>query len=161
MTMDNRHKISITGIVVKDGKYLITKRSADEKLFPSMWTVPGGKLEVEDYIYLKKDTSQHWYNIFEKIIRKEVKEEVGLDIKNIRYLTNMIMMAGETPLLIVSLFADYDRGEVVLDQDSVDYAWVDLEEAEDYDLIEGIYDELIMLDKLLNRGQVNEWKKEE
>ena len=66
------HYIVVTGIVVKDGKYLITKRAEWEKAFPGRWTVPGGKLEVLDYVLREKDTPHHWYNVFLKI-----KKHVG------------------------------------------------------------------------------------
>ena len=42
------HEIAITAIIVKKGKYLITKRSSNKKRFPGKWTVPGGKLETDD-----------------------------------------------------------------------------------------------------------------
>ena len=90
-------------------------------------------------------------------MKREIKEEVGLEIKNIRYLASMTFIRGEDPVLIVSLFADYHDGEVVLDEDGVDHAWVSLEEAKEYDLIEGIYEELEMLDRLLKGDNVEEW----
>ena len=157
--MENRHYISVTGIIIKDGKYLITKRPPTKKAFPNKWTVPGGNLEVSDYMDIPKDTSEHWYNIFEKVLIREVMEEVGLKIGNIKYLTSMTFLKGQDPCLIVSLYADYLSGEVILNDESVDYAWVDTEEAKNYDLIEGIYEELIMLYKILNENKFEEWKK--
>lgn len=154
------HYIAVTGILVKDGKFLITKRSSTEKSFPNKWTVPGGKLVLEDYINEPKDTSQHWYNIFEKNLKREIMEEVGLGIKNIRYLTSMTFIRDDgIPTVIVSLFADYCGGEIRLCPDLTEYKWVTLEEAKDYDLIEGIYEELEMLDKYLKKGKMEEWKK--
>ena len=153
---DNRHVIAITGILVKEGKYLITKRALNKKAFPGKWTVPGGRLELNDYINEPKDTSEHWYNVVEKVLRREVKEEVGLEIKNIRYLTSMTFMRGEEPCLIISLIADHHDGEVNLNEESIDHAWVSLEEARDYELIEGIYEEIEMLDKLLKGEKIEE-----
>ena len=43
------HMIAVTGIVVRDGKFLILKRSENEKAYPGMWTVPGGKLVRHEY----------------------------------------------------------------------------------------------------------------
>jgi len=34
------HEVAITAIVVKDGKYLITRRVMTKKRFPGKWTVP-------------------------------------------------------------------------------------------------------------------------
>lgn len=157
--MDNKHYILVTGIVVKDGKYLITKRNLNKKLFPGKWTVPGGNLEVGDYINLPKDTSEHWYNVFEKVLVREISEEVGLEIENIRYLTSMTFLKGEEPCLIVSLYCDYLAGDIVLNDESIDFAWVSLEDAKNYELIEGIYEELVMLDKILNGERIGEWSK--
>ena len=155
----NKHNIAVTAVIIKDGKYLITKRSSHKRLFPGMLTVPGGSLDVNDYINEPKDTSQHWYNVLENVIRREVKEETGLEIKNIRYLTNMTMMNKGEPLLIISLFADHHEGDVVLNEESSDHKWISLEDAKSYELIEGIYEELEMLDKLLKGENIGEWEK--
>ena len=64
------HYIVVTGILVKDGKYLIVKRANWEKAFPGKWTFPGGKLEVLDYALRKKDTSDHWYNVLENLLER-------------------------------------------------------------------------------------------
>ncbi|MFH1602032.1 MAG: hypothetical protein ABIB61_03700 [Candidatus Shapirobacteria bacterium] len=53
------------------------------------WTVPGGKLEISDYIDLPKETEFYWYNVLEKVLKREVKEEVGIEIKNIEYVTSL------------------------------------------------------------------------
>lgn len=158
---NKKHYIVATGVVVKDGKYLITKRAEWEKAFPGKWTVPGGKLEVDDYINEPKDTSDHWYNISEKLLKREVKEETGLEIKDIKYLTSMTFIRPDNiPVFVISLYADHARGDVKLSDDMTDFAWVSLEEAKNYDLIEGIYEELEMLDKLLKGEHIGEWKKE-
>ncbi len=154
------HYIVVTGIIVRDGKYLITKRADWEKAFPGRWTVPGGKLEVLDYCLNKKDTPHHWYNVLENSLRREIKEEVGLEIKDIGYVTSMVYVRPDSvPCLIISLFCYSEEGEVKLDKSLTEYAWVDLEEAGGYDLIEGIYQELEILDSLLNEGKSEEWKK--
>lgn len=155
----DKHIVAVTGIVVKNGKYLITKRNLNKKAFPGKWTVPGGKLEMADYIHEKKDTTEHWYNVLENVLKREIKEEVGLEIENISYLVSMTFLRGEEPCLIISLHADYKSGEVVLNEESIDYQWVSSEEAREYDLIEGIYEEMVMLDKKLKGEKESEWKK--
>jgi 8-oxo-dGTP pyrophosphatase MutT (NUDIX family) len=156
--MSDPHNITVTAIIIKDGKFLLTKRSPDKRLFPNKWTVPGGNLESKDYISLPKDTEYHWYNILEKVLRREVKEETGLEIKNIKYLTSMTLLTPSNPMLIISLYAEHDHGEVILNNESIDHVWVSLEEAKNYDLIEGIYEELEMLDNLLKGNNQEEWR---
>ena len=154
------HEVAVTAIIVKDDKYLIIKRSSNKKRFPNKWTVPGGRLEVEDYINLPKDTQSYWYNVLEKVLRREVSEEVGIEIKNIEYLTSLATVhADGNPSLVISCVADYVSGEIKLQKEEADdFAWVSLPEAEKYDLIDGIYDELIMAGKK-TRGVKDEWKR--
>jgi len=156
------HYLVVTGIIIKDGKFLITKRAPTEKAFPSQWTVPGGKLELDDYAKRPKDTSAHWYNVFEDVLKREVTEEVGLTIKNIRCLTSLSYIRSDNiPTIIVSLFADYYKGEVKLCPALTEHSWVTFKEAKNYDLIEGIYEELEMLDRLLKGEEVGAWRKKE
>ncbi len=155
------HYVVVTGILVKDGKFLITKRADWEKAFPGKWTVPGGKLEVLNYSLRDKDTSSHWYNIFEDVLKREMKEEVNIEIKDIGYVTSMVYVRPDViPCIIVSLHAKpKDDFNLKLCNALSDSAWVSLEESKNYDLIEGIYEELEMLDKKLKGEDVNLWKK--
>ena len=154
------HEVVITAIVVKDDKYLITHRSAKRKRFPGMWTVPGGRLQTDDYINLPKETEHYWYNVLEKVLRREVKEEIGIDIKNIEYVTSLATVHGDgAPSLVISCLADYESGEVTLQEEETDkFEWVSLAEAKDYDLIDGIYDELVMAESQ-RKGTKSEWQR--
>jgi len=147
------HYLTATVIVVKEGKFLIVKRAEWEKAFPGKWTVPGGKLKVLDYVLKEKDTGSHWYNVLEDLAKREVLEEVGLEIKNLDYVTNLIYIRPDgIPSLIISLHADYIGGEVTLCHALTDHKWVSLEEAKESDLIEGIYEEFQVLDEKLKKG---------
>jgi len=150
------HYAVVTGILMnKEGKFLIVKRADWEKAFPGRWTVPGGKLEVLDYALKEKDTPHHWYNIFEDLLKREVKEEVNLEIKNIDYITSMVYIRPDKiPCLIISLFADCISEKINLCDALTDFSWINLEEAMNFDLIEGIYDELVILDKKLKGEKI-------
>lgn len=176
--MENQilHEVVITAIVVKDGgstdstgslragspepRYLITQRSMAEKRFPGMWTVPGGKLETDDYVKLPKDTEHYWYNVLEQVLRKEVRAETGFEINNIEYVTSLARVhEDKNPSLVISCVADYVSGEFKPQEgETTNHAWVTMEEAKKYDLIDGIYDELAMVDNK-RKGKRTEWQR--
>lgn len=167
------HYVVATVIIVKDGKYLITKR-ADWKNFAlqiillqhfifgrARFFVPGGKLETKDYINKKPDTcAGQWYNVLETLAKREVFEETGLSIKDTKYLTSLTFIRPDgIPTLVISLYADYDSGEVKLSKDMTVFNWVTLEEAKSYDLIDGIYEEIEILDSHLKGERLRSWGK--
>ncbi len=139
------HFVVATAIVVKDGRFLIAKRAPHEKAFPNKWTVPGGKLVLHEYQRLPKTSPTHpqWYNVVDWVLRKEVREEVGLEIERPRYLCDLVFVRPDGyPVVTLSYWAPYKSGEVALSKDLTEHAWVTLEEAKSYDLIDGIWDEL-------------------
>ncbi len=154
------HYIVATAIIVKDDKYLIAKRGLNEKNFPNEWTVPGGKLELNDYIKLPKSTKNQWYNISQILLEREVVEEVGLKIKNIRYICDLVFIRPDKiPTVTLSFLADYASGKVNLCKDLTEYAWVTSRQAKKYPMIEGIHEELLMADKILRGHKINKWRK--
>lgn len=159
-TDDFLHEVAITAIVVKDGKYLITRRSKDKKRFPKKWTVPGGKLETKDYTNLSKDTKFYWYNVLERVLAREVKEEVGIRIDNVEYITSLATVHKDgNPSIVISCMADYVSGKIKLQrEESDDFAWVFLKEAKKYDLIDGIYEELVMAENK-RKGKRVKWQR--
>ena len=172
MDLDPRlHFVAITGIVarnrqVSDGtssepqsnsehgrttkEFLIAKRALREKAFPGRWTVPGGKLVLSEYKDVPKTTPDAWYNIVEWVLRKEIREEVNLEVEKPQYLTDLIFIQPDGyPVLVLSYWCFYKSGEVKLFKDLIEHAWVTAEEAKNYDLIEGIWEEIRDVEALL------------
>lgn len=154
------HEVAITAIIVKDGKYLITRRSLTKKRFPGKWTVPGGKIETSDYLKLPKDTQFYRYNVLERTLKREIKEEVGLEVNNVEYVTSLARVHEDSnPSLVISCMADYVSGKVKLQKEENDrFRWVSLKEAKKYDLLDGIYDELVVAENKRKGGR-EEWKR--
>ncbi len=63
-------KVGVSVIIVKDGKVLMGKRKNAHGA--GMWSFPGGHLEFNEEI--------------EACVKREVREETGISIKNIRKL---------------------------------------------------------------------------
>lgn len=161
------HFVVATAIIVKprtnppeaDGtgqgrqfEYFIAKRAAHEKAFPNKWTVPGGKLVGHEYRELPKSVKNYdgWYGLMDWLVRKEVREEVGLEIGKPEYVTDMVFIRPDGwPVVTLSFWAPYASGAVALSKDLTEHAWVTLAEAKSFDLIEGIWDEIRLVDELL------------
>lgn len=144
------HRIALTAIIHKDGKFLLVRRALNKKAFPGKWTVPGGGLEVDDYINLPKTTHDHWYFAVENSLRREVREEVGIEMGKVNYLLDIAFIRPDgVPVVILSYYSDYKSGEVKLNEENIDFAWVSCQDTKTYDLVEGLSDEIAMVDKII------------
>lgn len=86
----------------KDGKYLLMKRSPNKKYAPNRIHPFGGKIDQDE-------------NPYEGAVR-EVKEEIGINIKNLKLEAVILELTDEKDLpvnwLIFYFSADYESGEV-------------------------------------------------
>lgn len=147
------HRVVVTAIIVKDGKFLIARRGLHKRVQPGMWGVPGGGMELDDYVNTPRTLGDCWYFAIEKTLKREVMEEVGLEIDRVRYLLDLAFLRPDgVPVITLSFWCYWRLGEVRLNDESIDYKWVTLEESKNYELIPGIWGELEMVDKIL-QGQ--------
>lgn len=65
------HVVAVFAFVEKNGKILLAKRSANDPQAGGEWSVPGGKIEM--------DVGS---GIIEKTLKREVMEEVGIEIED-------------------------------------------------------------------------------
>lgn len=115
MHESNVTKIGVIAVVLKEGKILFGKRKS--KLSTDTFGVPGGHLE-----YMES---------FEDCARREVREETGIEIQNIRFL-----FAGNTThfapkhFVNIGLVADWKSGELQnLEPDKCEgWEWYDMED---------------------------------
>lgn len=134
-----------------DRTFLITKRSEKLKVLPGKWTIPGGGLEVDDYVDTPPTNGEgQWYNALDRAIEREIKEETNLTVGKIEYLTNIAFIRpDQKAVLVLSFFAPYVSGEVKLSEEDTDFAWIKVADVEKYDLIDGIGDEIREVDRIL------------
>ena len=91
------------------------------------------------------------------MLNKEVKEEVGLKIRKPQYLCDLVFIRPDGyPAVTLSYWCRYKSGKVQLSNALNDHAWVTLSEAKKYDLIDGIWDELKMVDKISDKKILSE-----
>jgi 8-oxo-dGTP pyrophosphatase MutT (NUDIX family) len=123
------------------------------KAFPGLWTVPGGGLEIDDYINTKPTTPKEkiWYFALETSLRREVNEETGLEIGKVSYLLDLAFIRpDDIPVITLSFYAPWKKGVVKLDKtENTEFAWVSRKDLKKYNLIEGIPEEIKMVDKII------------
>lgn len=108
-------RIGIGVMVIKDGKVLIGKRKGSHG--DGEWAWPGGHME-----YMES---------FEECARREVREEAGIEIENIRFLFLSNLRAYAPKHYIdIGLVADWKSGEPqVLEPDKREnWEWRDMDD---------------------------------
>lgn len=132
-----------------DGRCLILKRDGREKVHPNKYAVPGGKLEHKDLDInnpsrLNGDVID-FEGAVEDLLAREVHEEAGVEIYGkLEYINSVAYVRPDgIPVLLIKFAAKYKSGDVVLEVGGfTDHAWVNAEEVQNYDCIEGIKEEV-------------------
>lgn len=142
-----------------DKRCLILKRDMREKVHPGRYAVLGGKLEWED-LDIKNPSRFNgdvldYEDIVEKLLKREVLEEAGIEIKGcLKYVNSVAFIRpDETPVILVKFAAKYLSGEVKPEKGSfTDYVWVNEEEVKKYECIDGIKEEVAETIKIFSNN---------
>jgi 8-oxo-dGTP diphosphatase len=114
MEKEQRPKIGIGVMIFKDGKVLLGKRKGSHGAGEYAW--PGGHME-----YMES---------FEGCAKREVQEEAGIEIENIRFL-RLLNLKQYAPkhYVDIGLIADWKSGEPqIMEPDKVEsWNWYDIE----------------------------------
>ncbi|HET9721940.1 MAG TPA: NUDIX domain-containing protein [Candidatus Saccharimonadales bacterium] len=132
-----------------DARCLILKRSEREIVHPSKWANAGGKLEHKDLEINSPTSTDGDVTVFEdaliKLLEREVREESGVKIKpNPKFIGSKVFVRpDETPVVLLKFAVEYNSGQIKPEQGSfTDFAWVNGQEIEDYDCIDGVSEEV-------------------
>ena len=110
--------VAVEAVIVKDGKILITQRSFERPHAPGEWEILTGRVDQGE--------------TFEEAVKREVKEEVNLDVLPIKPFNTFHFYRGSEKAehLGVSFLCQYLSGEVTLDKkEQIAYKWATPEEA--------------------------------
>lgn len=132
-----------------DKRCLILKRDPREKVHPSKFAVPGGKLEWNN-LDITKPTRMNgevfdFENAVEELLKREVFEEAGIEIEDdLVYINSVAFVRPDgIPVILVKFAAKYKSGIITLEKGGfTDFAWVNQDEVKKYDCIQGIPEEI-------------------
>lgn len=148
----------VTGIVYRenDQKCLILQRSKKEVAHPGIWGGVGGKLEWQDLQSTPPNRMNHdipnWVGMAEDLLYRETKEECNLEVEDPRYLSSVAFVRPDNvPVMCIKYGVKYKSGEVAIPEDFEDFAWVSEEETKNYEMIEGIAEEIAQTIKLYSK----------
>ncbi len=110
-------KVAVAVITDERQRILITRRPLHAS-HGGMWEFPGGKLEKEE--------------MAASALVREIKEEIGIDVKTYEYLGEIRHTYGHQPIsLLIYHVQDY-QGEVACCEEQMDLRWVDIENLKEY-----------------------------
>jgi 8-oxo-dGTP diphosphatase len=110
----NKIKACVGVMIFKDGKVLMGKRKGSHG--NGEYSFTGGHLEFGES--------------FEECAKRETKEEAGIDIKNLKFLSVANISKHENRQdILISFTADWENGEPTSDPDEKigDWQWYDLD----------------------------------
>lgn len=107
-------------IIIKEGRILVTQRSEQMK-HPLKWEFPGGKLNQNE--------SE------EDCIRREIKEELDIEISVIRKLSPQYFDYGDKQIFLLPFIAEHFKGTLKLTEHR-DYKWADKPELRNFDWVQ-------------------------
>ncbi len=122
-------RIVLACVLIKGGKVLLGKRSEDEDVLPGYWGLPGGNLTTIGNIQ----------DIIEKELKREILEEVGVEVDNIKYVESH---SHEKQIINMCFVADIISGEPQALDETEEVKWFTFEEAKELELTPHVIERL-------------------
>ena len=109
--------VGMAAVIEKENKFLVLKRSAEKDFEPEMWETVTGRLESDESPV--------------KGILREVEEETSLEVEVLYPIDIGFFYRGgkEFPMVFISFYCKYIKGEVKTTWEHSEYKWITLNEA--------------------------------
>ncbi len=121
------YSVIVNGVIVNDkGKILISRRNLDEGHEGGKWTIPGGKIE----------STGIEHNVLLENLKKEIMEEVGVEIFNDIILVHdntFIRSNNGDNVLALIFICKYKSGEAKPLEDTMDVKWIEKNEIDNFE----------------------------
>jgi len=134
------HIVLVKGWIQRGGKFLLARRGHTELQKPGVWSLPGGKIES-------------WTeepDILQKTLKREIKEEVGVDIEDyveLIYNNSFFRVDGAHVVSLIFL-CRHKSGEAEPLDETSEIKWLTLDELKNFNEAENfLKDEIDRLDQ--------------
>ena len=134
----NFHIVLVKAWIEKDGKFLMAQRGSTELHKPGAWSLPGGKVDDE----VVRD-------ILQSTLKKEIVEEVGLDIADDIELiyNNSFIRSDGAHVVNLTFLCHWKSGNAQALEDTANVQWFTVKELRNFphteDFLQIEIDELI------------------
>ncbi len=113
-------RIVVTAIIKKEDKYLFGRKPKDVHPYPNTWNLLGGGMHLGE-------------EDLEKALRREIREEAGIEITNIKKVTfnedtSTNKLHEETAYIFLIFVVQYLSGELKAGDDIMELQWFTKEE---------------------------------
>jgi ADP-ribose pyrophosphatase YjhB (NUDIX family) len=115
----NAHVVLVAAFILKKNKILLARRSKSDPQAGGLWSIPGGKVDLE----VGK-------SVIENTLKKEIKEEVGIEIEDkIFYLGSeaFTRVSGHHVIALIYL-AYWKSGKAKPLEDQEEVQWLRLDQ---------------------------------
>ena len=128
---------AIKGIILKDDKVLILKRSMNEDHAQNLWDIPGGKVDFGESPI--------------ECLRREIREESNLEVEIIRPLRIWSFFKNsQTQIIGITMLCKYNSGKVKLSEEHTSFKWIKPEEIKGINALDGIKKDVLSVKFLKN-----------
>ncbi len=115
--MDKTHfQVNLSVIVMDDqNRILIAKRDENDDIYPGLWGIPGGKMEITD-------------PDIETSLRREVKEKINVEIGELKLVSNNTRVHNDINKLFMVFTSKYVYGEPTPLEEMSEVRWFEFNE---------------------------------
>ncbi len=118
--MSKFFKINVSTLIFNQGKVLIQKRSLEEDVFPGLWGIPGGTVEMGETSVVEA-------------LKREVREEVDVEIDDIVFYKENLVAKEMYGVLYLVFISNYVSGEPKALDGTAEVLWLEEDKIDNYE----------------------------
>lgn len=127
--MEKKFFVAVKALLCFEGKLLLIKRTKEARGDYYQWEFPGGRLEFGEKPV--------------QALERELMEEIGVTFTSVKLLHAWNFYKNEhTEVVGLTYMCKVSSNEIVLSKEHDNYAWVSREELNNYQLVDGLMQQI-------------------